>query len=192
MPAKWLKLLITAGALISLVGWADEDQESSEAPPSDPGAPPAAVARADVPPTDITSDTMDFDIQLRQAIFLGNVVVLDHSLRLEADKLTVQFDENNQLQMIEAIGNVIISAERNKAQSGKAIYDFNAGTIILSEQPELMLGVNKIVGAEKIIYDRKAGKFRNEGGQPHIIILDAGGGGATPLDKLIPKEKAEK
>ena len=124
-------------------------------------------------PTEISSDTMDFDVEKRTAVFLGNVLVVDDKLRLNSDKMIVQFDENNKLKNIEALGNVVIDSDGNIAESGKAVYDLLDGTVVLSIDPILMQGDNRVVGAEKIIFSRKTEKFITEGGSPHIIFYES-------------------
>ncbi len=140
--------------------------------------------------TDITSDSLDFDINKKQAIFLGNVTIEDEKLTMYSDKLIVEFDENDELKKIEADGNVKISSDNNEAVGGKAVYDFAKGDVILSNNPVLIKGYNQIEGAEKIIYSRDKGKFKTEGGQVHLVIKK-GDHDDHPLNKLFTKPKAE-
>ena len=123
-------------------------------------------------PTEIDSDKMDFDLENHQAIFSGNVKVVDEKLKLNADMMIVQFDEENKLEQIEAIGNVSIHSADNRAEGGKALYDFKKGEIVLSANPVLVQGSNRVTGAEKIIYLRKEEKFATEGGKAKIVFFN--------------------
>ena len=124
-------------------------------------------------PTEITSESMDFDVENRFAVFDGNVKVIDDRMRLDSDKMVVHFDENNKLQRIEAVGNVVINSDGNIAKGGQAVYDFKEGRVVLSIDPVLMQGDNRVIGAEKIIYSRGKEKFVTEGGTPRVIFYDS-------------------
>ena len=123
-------------------------------------------------PTEISSDSMDFDVENHMAIFDGNVRVVDEQLSLNSDKMIVYFDENNKLKRIEAKGNVVIDSDGNIAKSGEAVYDFKEGRVVLSKDPILLQGDNRVIGAEKIIYSRTNDKFETEGGQPRVIFYE--------------------
>ena len=139
--------------------------------------------------TDISSDSLDFDIKKRRAVFIGNVVIEDERVQLNSDKMIVEFDDNDQLSMIEAEGNVSIIAEGNKATGGKAVYDFVKGTIVLSENPVLIKGLSQIEDANEIIYERQETKFRTDGGRPHIIFFSDDE--KTSLDSIFNKLEKE-
>ena len=49
----------------------------------------AGSAQISPAPTEISSDSMDFNIENHTAIFDGNVKVLDNQLRLNSDKMIV-------------------------------------------------------------------------------------------------------
>ncbi len=140
--------------------------------------------------TDITSDTLDFDINKKQAVFVGNVTIEDEKLTMNADKLTVEFDENDDLRKIEADGNVKIISDNNEAVGGNAVYDFAKGNVILSNKPVLIKGYNQIEGAEKIIYSRDKGKFKTEGGKVHLVIKKSESDD-HPLNNLFTNPKSK-
>ncbi len=145
-------------------------------------------ARLSAAPTDITSDSMDFDLENRQAIFLGNVRVVDGELELKADKLIVQFDEENKVENIDADGNVTINSGDNKAVGGQAFYKYDDGIITLSKNPELIQGDNRLVGADEIIYTKDENKFKTKGGPVRIILYD-NDESEGPFDSFNQKEK---
>ena len=138
-------------------------------------------------PTEITAETMDFDLENRKANFSGNVKVVDEKLNLKADEMIIQFDENQKLEKIEAKGNVVIVSEGNTASGGVAVYDFKIGKITLSNSPVLKQGPNRVVGAVSIVYDRKLKKFSTEGGQPQILAFESGEGDSI-LELLKSKD----
>lgn len=115
-------------------------------------------------PTEITSDTMDFDIEQKTATFIGNVNVEDERISLASDKMLVQFSDDDKLAFIEMMGNVVVTSDSSdQARSGKAKYDFEAGLIVLSEKPELIKGRCQIVGAKEIHFIKEENVFRTKG-----------------------------
>ena len=141
-------------------------------------------------PTEINAETMNFDIENRKAIFSGNVKVVDEKLNLQSDEMKIEFDVDNNLEKIEATGNVVINSEGNSATGGMAVYNFKDGVIILSLNPILMQGLNRVIGADRIIYRRKEKKFETEGGSPQIIIFE-GNNSSSFLDILKGEDKKE-
>ena len=83
------------------------------------------------------------------------------------------FDDNNKLKRIEATGNVVIDSNGNIAKSGQAVYDFEEGRVVLSIDPILLQGDNRVVGAKEIIYSRTEDKFETKGGQPRVIFYQS-------------------
>ncbi|MFT5127904.1 MAG: lipopolysaccharide export system protein LptA [Rhodothermales bacterium] len=157
VPSLWV-------ALLSLSTTAQGPQIA------EPQAPPASTEapEGELLPTEITSDSMDYDIETRSAVFAGNVHVKDSRLDLKAAQMVVQFDEGNELETITCQGKVVISRDGHVATGEVATYDYKGGSISLSGSPILLQGASRISGAERIIFNRTEGKFRTEGGQPKI------------------------
>ena len=131
------------------------------------------------------ADTLEMDFNNRTGTFEGNVKVTDGRMLLLADKMTVHLAEKNELEKIEATGNVVISeiGQQRKAKAGKGIFDVQKDEITLSDNPTLEdveWGVRK---AEKMVYNRTKGTFKlykvHGGG-----MIDDGGHG--PRDLFTP------
>jgi lipopolysaccharide transport protein LptA len=105
----------------------------------------------------ITSDAFVLDQQQRTALFTGQVKVRDPQLTMDCDALTVHYREENEINWIEASGNVTMLFEGRKALSGKAVYSVETGEMILTEDPKILEERNMIC-AETI-------RFRREGGE---------------------------
>jgi lipopolysaccharide export system protein LptA len=163
IPSRIAAAAFLLVALVSLNLWAQAPQIAAPQAKVDPDTPAGEPL-----PTEITSDTMDYDIETRSAVFAGNVHVKDSRLDLKATKMIVQFDESNELETITCEGKVTISRDGHLAKGEKATYDYKGGSISLSGNPVLLQGASKISGAERIIFNRAEGKFRTEGGQPKI------------------------
>lgn len=124
--------------------------------------------------TEITSVRLTFDQQKRIALFEEDVVVVDPSLKLTADKLTVYFDENNEAQLIEAEGRVVIEQEDTTAWAGKATYDVESGMVFLEIQPRIRRGRDLLEG-DTITFWRDDNKMICEPRARLVIYPEKGG-----------------
>ena len=117
--------------------------------------------------TVITSDKLTFDYQNQYAHFEGNVVVEDQRIRLTSDILTVRFDDNGDLNHIEAKGQVFIQQGEKNARSEMATYDVTSGEIVLEGDPQLQRGKN-LLFADRIIFWRDSDKLE---AYPHVRLI---------------------
>ena len=113
----------------------------------------------------IASDTVDMDFAERMAVFEGSVEVTDARMTLNADKMIVTLSAQDELQRLEATGNVIVleTGTDRRATAGKAVYDVAKGIIVLTEKPVVIAGENKLSHAYRITYFRDNEKFKFEG-----------------------------
>jgi lipopolysaccharide export system protein LptA len=138
-------------------------------------AEPKAPAPAGESLTVITSDRLTFDYRNRFALFEQNVVVVDAELRITADKMTVNFDEKNDVQLIQAEGRVVIVQEDKQARSAKAVYEVAQGTIVLTGSPEVTRGRDVLTG-DTITFWRDENRMKVE---PRArLVIHPGSGGA--------------
>lgn len=123
-------------------------------------------------PIEITSDTLEVQQAEHLAIFSGDVVAGQGTLRLTADRLEVIYagqDQNDQgsgkdsgadsgqaagtgvIREMVAIGNVFISNGNETAQGERARYDLESGIITMTGDVVLTQGQNVISGQELTI-----------------------------------------
>jgi lipopolysaccharide export system protein LptA len=129
--------------------------------------------------TVITSEKLTFDYRQRYALFERNVLVVDPSMRLQSDQLTVNFDASNKVKEIVAEGNVYIQQEDKIALSGKATYDVDSGKILLTENPRVRRGKDVLQG-ERITFFRDENKMICEP-RARLVIFPEKGGARTQL-----------
>jgi len=108
--------------------------------------------------TEITSEKLLFDYEKRQAVFTGNVVVVDPDLQLTGDKLVVYMTEDDQVEKLDAEGNVEITMEGMQSRSGRAVYTLNDGKVVLTERPQVARE-GSILQAETIYYWREENRL---------------------------------
>lgn len=130
-------------------------------------------------PIEITSDSLEVRQADSIAIFSGQVIAGQCTLRLTADKVEVLFDQENSgnsetgaIRNMLATGNVFISNGSETAQGGRAEYNVDAGRIDMTGNVILTQGENAISG-QKLTIDLNSGQGRIEGGRVKSIFSPA-------------------
>lgn len=155
------RAILALAALLAIVNLPAQTDPVAEAP----GQKPATAEAKNVSELEIIFDFMKMDNENRRATFVGSVKVSDENMLLLADKMIVHLTEDNELRMIEAIGNVTISevGTQKKATAGKAVFDAKTDMVVLSESPALADPVQwTLTRAHLITYDRAKGTFTAE------------------------------
>ncbi len=120
-------------------------------------------------PIEIVADALEVRQAENLAIFSGEVVAGQGTLRLTADLLTVTYAaeegdaDTGAIQNMRADGNVFLSNGAETAQGAWAEYDVASGMIRMGGNVVLTQGGNAISGATLVI-DLDAGTGRIEGG----------------------------
>lgn len=84
-------------------------------------------------PVEVTSDNLSIDQTAGTAIFTDNVVIVQGEMRLSADRVLVVYDTEVQgIDRIEATGNVILISGEDAAESERADYNVDDGTIVMT------------------------------------------------------------
>ncbi len=136
------RLWLIGVALLALGYPVGAASAATAAPPPQPSVMPLATTGTTV----ITSRRLEFDNRKRQAVFEGNVLVQDATMRMRTDRLMVFFDEAEQPSRIEAAGSVVIMQENRLARSQAAVYDIVAGTMVLTGSAEVRRGRDLLKG----------------------------------------------
>lgn len=150
--------LLLAALMAPGSGLVAQEAPAATVPPKAAPAAPAAKAKKSNEVTVITSDRLLYDYKNAFAVFEDNVVVIDPGLKLTSDNLLVRFDENGEVEFIEAKGQVYIQQEGLTARSEVAIYDIKKATIILQVNPVVQREGAMLTG-DKVIYYRDEGRL---------------------------------
>ena len=110
------------------------------------GASAAAAKLAD--PTVITAKTLKFDYKRSIATFEDDVVVVDPEVRMEADKLSVVFNQTNEIKAVTATGDVRLWHDDKLASCRRAIYMARTGEVILQGDAKVARGTDVVAGNE--------------------------------------------
>jgi lipopolysaccharide export system protein LptA len=120
-------------------------------------------------PIEITSDSLEVRQAERLAVFSGQVVAGQGTLRLTADRVEVTYDAGGSdaatgaIRKMRAEGNVFLSNGSETAQGAWAEYDVAGGQMRMGGKVMLTQGGNAISG-ESLVIDLNAGTGRIEGG----------------------------
>lgn len=120
-------------------------------------------------PITVTADGLEYDYKNNVVVYRGDVVAAQGPVRLRADSLTVTLktrnggakkregaveplDEGQRVDQIVAVGGVRIDHGARWATGGRAVFDQNARTLVLSESPVLHDGSNEVAGDRVVVY----------------------------------------
>lgn len=96
-------------------------------------------------PVEVTSDSLSVDQDTGVAIFTGNVVIGQGEMRLSAPRvLVVYLAESKGIERMEATGGVTLVSGPDAAESDRADYSIQDGTIVMTGNVLLDQGPNAL------------------------------------------------
>ncbi len=112
----------------------------------------ASFGAAGTNATVITSKRLTFDYAERKAVFEENVKVVDPSVTITADQITVTFGADNQPETVMAAGHVRVEQTDRWATCQRAVYSVKSGLLVLTGRPKLVRGQDVLQGSRIIFY----------------------------------------
>lgn len=140
-----------------------------------------ANAGAGTNKTVITADHLTVDYRRNRAEFEKHVVVVDPQIRIESDKLVVDFDKENNIQTATASGTVKLWQADKTGSCRQAVYDAKTGEVRLIGDAALRRGRDTVKG-DKITFSLNDDKMWVEG-QPNLEIHSSKGTNAPAIGK---------
>ncbi|MDK2857959.1 MAG: lipopolysaccharide export system protein LptA [Verrucomicrobiota bacterium] len=116
----------------------------------------------------IAAEELFVDYQARIVRFKQNVHVQDPKFSMDSDTLEARLSESNEINWIEALGNVKILHQGREADAGRAVYDAQTDEFLLERNPKIIEGRNILTG-ERIRFWRASGRVVCEQ-QAHLVI----------------------
>lgn len=118
-------------------------------------------------PVEVSADTLSVDQGNGQAVFDGNVLVVQGDVRMTAGRITVIYgtdDDGNAdgIDSLAADGGVTFVTATDAAEAREAVYSVADGMVTLTGDVLLTQGANAISG-ERLVIDLSAGSGRMEG-----------------------------
>lgn len=125
------------------------------------------TAHDDTQPVEIVSDTLSMDQNTGRAVFEGNVLVVQDTLRLSADRIEVAYlledgAMTGDIDTMTATGNVLLVNGEETAKGAQAIYTVQQEMIVLTGDVLLNQGRSALAG-QKLVVNLDTGNGVMEG-----------------------------
>ena len=115
---------------------------------------------------EVSADELSVDQSTGQAVFEGNVLVVQGEVRLSAGRVAVIYAQDNGspsgISSLQATGGVTFVTANDAVEAREAAYSVTDGTVQLSGDVILTQGQNAISG-ERLLVDLNSGQGRMEG-----------------------------
>ncbi|HEY0326271.1 MAG TPA: LptA/OstA family protein [Allosphingosinicella sp.] len=118
-------------------------------------------------PVDVAADRIEVQDRVDRAIFSGNVDVRQGQLRLNAERITIAYSSQGEIDIdrIDATGGVRLTSPSETARSESAIYDLNERIVTMMGNVVLNQGQNVVRGG-RLVLDLDTGRAVMDGGVP--------------------------
>ena len=115
---------------------------------------------------EVSADELSIDQSSGEAVFAGNVLVVQGEVRMSAGRVAVIYAQNdgatNGISSLQATGGVTFVTANDAVEAREATYSVEQGTVQLSGDVILTQGQNAISG-ERLVVDLNSGQGRMEG-----------------------------
>ncbi|GGE56445.1 lipopolysaccharide transport periplasmic protein LptA [Actibacterium pelagium] len=125
------------------------------------------AAHDDTKPVEIVADSLSMDQNTGSAVFEGNVLVVQDTLRLSADRIAVAYvmedgEMTGDIDTMTATGNVLLVNGEETAKGAQAIYTVQEEVIVLTGDVLLNQGRSALSG-QKLVVNLDTGNGVMEG-----------------------------
>ena len=129
-------------------------------------------------PVEVSADSLSVDQATGQAVFDGNVLVVQGDVRISAARVEIEYASGesgapNGIERLRASGGVTFVTATDAAEAQEAVYTIDSGNVILTGGVLLTQGATAISG-ERLVVDLKNGSGLMEGRVRTVI--NSGGG----------------
>jgi lipopolysaccharide export system protein LptA len=87
-------------------------------------------------PVEVTAEQLEIDQEAGTALFTGDVLIVQGAMRLSADRVHVSYGESeqgeNEVQRVEADGNVVFVNGTDAAEAERAVYTLEDGMMVMT------------------------------------------------------------
>ena len=153
--------LVLAGA----AAWAEGSNDPVEAATS------TWIKEGGTNSTMITSKRLTYEPDKREAIFEGDVVVVDPEVTITSDTLRVRFSEENKIHTVTAQGSVTITQGERVGKGDEVSYTVADGLVVMTGSPRILDGKN-ILKADVIRFSPNTSKIVCEPNATLIMYPD--------------------
>lgn len=122
-------------------------------------------------PVELSSDQLQINQEDGSAVFSGNVVIGQGTMRLSANKVVVEYTQNSgqrKISKLHATGNVILVNGAEAAEAQNAVYSIDSGNIVMTGGVILTQGGNAL-SSNRMVVDLNTGQATLEGRVKSIL-----------------------
>ena len=125
---------------------------------------------------EVTADLLEVDQASGVTIFSGNVLAVQDTLRLRADRIRLEYSGDSatdatRIDRLEASGGVTLVTDHEAVEAERAVYVLDAQTLEMEGGVVFVQGVNVLSG-DRFFADLRAGTGRMQGRVRTVITLD--------------------
>lgn len=128
-------------------------------------------------PVEVTADEFSIDQSSGEAVFNGNVLVVQGEVRMSAGRVTIEYstedNADNAISRLLATGGVTFVTANDAAEAKDAVYSVAEGTVTMTGDVILTQGQNAIVG-EKLVVNLTSGNGQMSG-RVRTVFTPSGG-----------------
>jgi lipopolysaccharide export system protein LptA len=102
-------------------------------------------------PMNVSSDAFEGDMQTKVGTYSGNVIAVQATCKLRADKIVAEAVSGNDLNRLTATGNVVFNSSSGTAIGDNGVYDLGpklltlTGKVVLTKGKDVMRGTKLVV-----------------------------------------------
>jgi len=115
-------------------------------------------------PIEVTSDSLSVDQTTGNAVFSGNVIIVQGDLRMAAGEVSVVYGtgETREVREVLASGGVLLTRGQDAAEGNEALYSVETATVVLTGDVLVTQGQTTIAG-DRMNIDLNTGNGTVEG-----------------------------
>jgi lipopolysaccharide export system protein LptA len=145
-------------------------------------------------PVSIEADWAEADDRRGISVYKGKVLIVQGSLKISGDEVTMYFDDENELKRLVAVGRLARfqqkpdgKAEAQRAKANRIVYEVTKDTMILTGNAQLAQGADKI-NADRIVYDTLNARIKGESKAASKSSKSTGGSSGRVRITINPKK----
>lgn len=134
-------------------------------------------------PVEVTADTLQVDQSAGNAVFTGNVLVVQGAMRLAAAEVRVTYakdaagaTDTGTIDNMTASGGVTLATETEAAEAAEAVYSPQSGQLVMTGDVLLTQGSNSISG-QTLTIDLNTGAGQMDGRVRTVLQTGSGASG---------------
>lgn len=125
-------------------------------------------------PVQVESDTLEVDQATGEAVFSGNVKVVQGEMTISSERARVEYTPGgNEVNKVFFYGDVLFTSPTDAAEGEEAVYTLASGEVVITGNVLLTQGATTISGS-RLVYNLDAGTGVMEGRVQTVFVPGSG------------------